>query len=80
MPPPEKNTWRKYVPGGPGPMPPNARRRILTFAAIFFVLGIILIPSLFSSKTVKSVNYSNLLTYAKEQKVVSASINNTSGV
>jgi cell division protease FtsH len=80
MPPPEQNNWRKYVPGGPNPMPPDARRRLLTFAAIFFILGIILIPSLFSSKTVKSVNYSNLLTYAKEQKVVSASINNNSGV
>ena len=80
MPPPEQNNWRKYLPGGPSPMPPDARRRLFTFAAIFFVLGIILIPSLFSGKNVKSVNYSNLLTYAKEQKVVSASINNTSGV
>jgi cell division protease FtsH len=80
MPPPEQNNWRKYVPGGPNPMPPDARRRLFTFAAILFVLGILIIPSLFSGKTVKSVSYSNLLNYAKEQKVISASINNNSGV
>ena len=80
MPSPEENNWRKYLPGGPSPMPPEARRRLLVFVAILFVLGILIIPSLFSSKTVKSVTYSNLLTYAKEQKVISASINNTTGV
>ena len=80
MPAPEENNWRKYVPGGPNPMPPDARRRVMIFAVILFILGFLVISSLFPSKTVKSVNYSNLLTMAKENKVISASINNNTGV
>ena len=79
MPPPDQNNWRKFVPGGSQPMPPSARRTMV-IVIILFLLGLLIIPSVFSSKTVKSVNYSTLLTEAKEQKVVSANINNTTGV
>ena len=80
MPSPEQNNWRKYVPGGPKPMPPETRRRMWVFAAILFLLGFIVISSLFPNKSVKDVSYSNLLSDAKHQKVVSASINNNTGV
>ena len=80
MPAPEENNWRKYVPGGPTPMPPENRRRVVIFAVVLFLVGFLVISSLFPSKSVKSVSYSNLLIYAKGQKVVSASINNNSGI
>jgi len=80
MPSPEQNNWRKYVPGGPNPMPPDARRRVMTIVIVLFIVGILVIPSLFSSKTVKTIPYSTLLTDAHANKVVSASINNNSGV
>jgi len=60
-------------------MPPNARRT-LVLVIILFLVGLLVIPSIFSSKTVRSVSYSSLLTDAKNQRVVSASINNTTGV
>ena len=60
-------------------MPPTARRTMV-IVIILFLLGLLIIPSIFSNKTIKSVNYSSLLTEAKEQKVVSANINNTTGV
>ncbi|MDE3031541.1 MAG: ATP-dependent metallopeptidase FtsH/Yme1/Tma family protein, partial [Acidobacteriota bacterium] len=80
MPPPEQNNWRKYLPGGPTPMPPERRRRVWVIGVILFLVGFLVISSLFPSKSVKNVSYSNLLTYAKGQKVISASINNNSGV
>jgi len=80
MPAPEENNWRKYVPGGPTPMPPENRRRVVIFAVVLFLVGFLVISSLFPSKTVKNVSYSNLLSYAKSQKVISASISNSSGI
>jgi cell division protease FtsH len=61
-------------------MAPQARRRIVTIAIVAFVLGILIIPSLFSNKNVKTITYSALLRDASQQKVVSASINNSNGV
>jgi cell division protease FtsH len=61
-------------------MAPQARRRIITIAIVAFVLGILIIPSLFSNKHVKTITYSALLRDASQQKVVSASINNSNGV
>jgi cell division protease FtsH len=80
MPAPEENNWRKYLPGGPNPMPPARRRRAWLIGVVLFLVGFLVISAFFPSKTVKSVSYSNLLTYAKGQKVISASINNNSGV
>src|ERR1700689_3574487 len=68
------------MPGGDKPMAPDARRRVLTIAAIIFVVGIFIIPSLFTHKDVKTISYSSLLRDAKHQKVDTAVINTTSGI
>ncbi|MHB1087941.1 MAG: ATP-dependent zinc metalloprotease FtsH [Acidimicrobiales bacterium] len=79
-PPNEKSGFKKYLPGGEKPMAPESRRRLITIAIIAFVLGILVIPSLFPSKTVKTLSYSSLIQEVRSQHVLSASINNSSGV
>jgi len=79
-PPNEKSGVRKFLPGGNKPVTPESRRRLITIAIVAFVLGILLIPSLFTTKTVKTISYSSLIHDARTSKVVSASINNASGV
>ena len=76
----DKSGLKKYLPGGDKPMAPDSRRRLVTIALVAFVLGILFIPSLFQSKNVKTISYSSLLREARNQGVVSASINNNSGV
>ena len=61
-------------------MTPESRRRVLTIAIVAFVLGILVIPSLFSTKNVKTLSYSALIKDARAQMVVSAVINNSNGV
>jgi len=61
-------------------MAPQARRRIVMIAVIAFILGVLVIPSLFSNKNVKTITYSSLIRDAHNQGVISASINNTNGV
>jgi cell division protease FtsH len=61
-------------------MAPESRRRFITFAIVAFVLGFLIIHPLFSSKTVKTLSYSTLLHDARHQGVISASINNSSGI
>ena len=61
-------------------MTPESRRRLVTVAIIVFIVGVLFIPSLFQHKTVRTVSYSSLLADIKGQKVVSASINNSTGV
>ena len=78
--PDEKPSYKKYVPGGDTPMPPEARRRILIIAVVAFLIGILVIPSLFSTKTVKTISYSTLIHDARHGGVISASINNNNGV
>jgi cell division protease FtsH len=76
----EQNGIKKFLPGGERPMAPQARRRILLIAILAFILGILIIPSLFSNKNVKTITYSTLIKDARKQAVVSASINNSNGV
>lgn len=61
-------------------MAPESRRRFVTIAIVAFVLGILFIPSLFQSKSVTNISYSKLIHDARNQLVVSASINNSNGV
>ncbi len=61
-------------------MAPQVRRRMITVAIIAFILGILVINSLFSHSTVKTITYSRLISDARSQKVISASINNSNGV
>ncbi len=61
-------------------MAPESRRRIITIAIIAFVVGILFIPSLFQSKTVRTISYSSLMSDVHNQKVVSATVDNANGV
>ena len=61
-------------------MAPDARRRIITIALVAFILGILIIPSLFSNKSVKTLSYSTLINDARHDKVISSAINNNNGV
>ena len=79
-PPNEKPSLKRLLPGTNKPMAPESRRRYLTIAIVAFVLGILFIPSLFQAKAVKTLTYSTLLHDARTQKVLSATINNASGV
>jgi cell division protease FtsH len=76
----EQNGIKKFLPGGERPMAPQARRRIIMIAVIAFILGVLVIPSLFSNKNVKTITYSTLIRDARNQSVISASINNSNGV
>jgi cell division protease FtsH len=76
----EQNGIKKFLPGGERPMAPQVRRRIITIAVIAFILGVLVIPSLFSNKNVKTITYSSLIRDARNQSVISASINNSNGV
>jgi cell division protease FtsH len=76
----DKPGLKRFMPGSNKPMAPESRRRFITIALVAFVLGILVIPSLFSSKTVKTIAYSKLLQDATKQSVVSASISNSSGI
>ncbi|HUY16486.1 MAG TPA: ATP-dependent zinc metalloprotease FtsH [Acidimicrobiales bacterium] len=61
-------------------MAPQVRRRIVTIAIIAFVLGVLVIPNLFSNKQIKTVAYSALIQDAKSHKVLSAVISTSTGV
>ena len=61
-------------------MAPQMRRRIITIALVAFFIGVLVIPSLFSNKNIKTISYSALIRDANSKSVESASINNTSGV
>jgi cell division protease FtsH len=76
----EQNGIKKFLPGGERPMAPQARRRIIMIAVIAFILGVLVIPSLFSNKNIKTITYSSLIRDARNQGVISASINNSNGV
>ncbi len=78
--PPDKPGLKKYMPGANRPLAPESRRRFITIAIVAFFLGIFFIPSLFQSKTIKTIPYSQLIHDARTQQVVSASINNATGV
>ena len=78
--PDEKNGLKRYFPGSNKPMAPDSRRRLITIGLVAFILGILIIPSLFSTKNVKTLSYSTLLTDAKHNDVLSSSINNSTGV
>ena len=61
------------------PLTPEVRRRAITIAIVAFLLGIFLIPNLFTTKNVKTLTYSALLRDAANNQVLSASINNATG-
>jgi cell division protease FtsH len=76
----DQNGYKKFLPNGEKPMAPQMRRRMITIAVIAFILGLLIINSLFSHQNVKTITYSALLRDAKSQSVDTAAINNSSGV
>jgi cell division protease FtsH len=61
-------------------MAPQARRRMITFVVIAFVIGLLVINSLFQHQNVKTLSYSSFLNKARSNSVNTAAINNSSGV
>jgi cell division protease FtsH len=61
-------------------MAPQTRRRVIVIGLILFLLGLLIINSTFSHQNVKTLTYSKLLHDAGKNQVVSAAINNTSGI
>jgi len=91
MPPDQQPSWKKFLnPKSPNSGGPNApvpatggtdpRRRMLMFLVIAFILGLFIIQPLFKNTNVKTLTYSTFLNDAKHGKVVSAVIQNSSGV
>ncbi|MHB8379903.1 MAG: ATP-dependent zinc metalloprotease FtsH [Acidimicrobiales bacterium] len=78
--PSNSNGLKKFLPGGEKPMAPQVRRRVVTIAIIAFVLGVLVIPNLFTNKQIKIVAYSALIQDAKSHKVLSAVISTSTGV
>jgi cell division protease FtsH len=70
----------KYLPGFKKPVTPESRRRIITIAIVAFLLGLLIIDSFFTHKTVKTISYSTLIQDARHKDVISSSISNTSGI
>jgi cell division protease FtsH len=71
---------KKYMAGLKKPETPESRRRMILIAVVCFFVGLLLIDSFFSHKSVKVISYSTLVAEASHGKVLSASISNTSGV
>jgi cell division protease FtsH len=61
-------------------MAPQARRRMITIVVIAFIIGILVINSLFEHQNVKTLSYSTFLNDARGNSVNTASINNSNGV
>ncbi|MGB8178611.1 MAG: ATP-dependent zinc metalloprotease FtsH [Acidimicrobiales bacterium] len=77
----DQNGYKKFLPGGPGPMAPQMRRRMIIIGLVAFIIGLLIINSTFSHQNVKTLTYSRLLQVAKTKNgVLSATINNNSGV
>jgi cell division protease FtsH len=76
----DQNGFKKFLPGGEKPMAPQARRRMITIVVIAFIIGILVINSLFEHQNVKTLSYSTFLNDARGNSVNTASINNSSGV
>ena len=61
-------------------MAPQARRRMITIVVIAFIIGILVINSLFEHQNVKTLSYSKFLNEARANSVNTAAINNSNGV
>ena len=59
---------------------PANRRRLITVLIVAFIIGMMVISSLVNQKIVHNISYSTLLKDARHGKIVSAAINNSSGI
>jgi cell division protease FtsH len=75
----DKSGLKKFMPTG-GPGSPDGKRRIIWIAIAAFVIGALAIPYVFKNETVKTISYSTLVADAQSQQVLTAAINNSTGV
>ncbi len=77
---PDKTGLKKFLPTKGGAPTPGARRRILWILIAAFVVGALIIPSIFNNKKVEVISYSTLVQKVANQQVLSAAINNSTGL
>ncbi len=77
---PDKTGLKKFLPTKGGAPTPGARRRILWILIAAFVVGALTIPSIFNNKKVEVISYSTLVQKVANQQVLSAAINNSTGL
>jgi cell division protease FtsH len=61
-------------------MTPGAKRRALWILLAAFIIGVLVIPSIFNQRNVEALSYSRLVSDAQSQQVLTAAINNTTGI
>ena len=83
MPPSDQNNWRKLVPGSnpnsPKPNSPSVGRTVLIAIAVLLVILVVVRGALGSTNT-QTLSYTQLLADAQNKSVLTAKINNASGV
>jgi cell division protease FtsH len=77
---PDKTGLKKFLPAKGTTPTPGARRRLLWILLAAFVIGALVIPSIFNTKKVVTLSYSTLVQDAAHQQVLSAAINNNTGI
>ncbi len=77
---PDKTGLKKFLPAKGSTPTPGARRRLLWILLAAFVIGALVIPSIFNTKKVVTLSYSTLVQDAAHQQVLSAAINNNTGI
>jgi cell division protease FtsH len=75
----DKSGLKKFMPQR-GPGSPDGKRRILWIAIAAFIIGALAIPYVFTNHNVKTISYSTLVADAQSQQVLTAAINNATGV
>ena len=74
----DKTGMKKFL--GGGKQTPQGKRRILLILLAAFIIGALVVPSILTQKDVRHIPYSVLVHDAAAGTVVSAAINNNSGV
>ena len=80
MTPNDKPSLKRMLPNAENPMAPQARKRMLLLAGLGFVVFVLVINSIFTNQTVKTLSYSTLLHDARTHQVHTAEINNGTGL
>ena len=76
----DKSGFKKFFSKGPNGQSPQSRRRLLLVLLVAFIVGVLVVPNLLNRKHVESISYSTLVHDAASNSVISAGINNTTGV
>ena len=77
---PDKTGLKKFFSGGGSAQSPQRKRRLLWILLVVFAIGALVLPSVLNNKHLKTIPYSVLVHDASSNSVISAAINNTTGV